>query len=286
MGGIALRPVFKRFNVRTIIVTGSTIAGVIIALFCALDKITNNNQSTALGLYLPLNFLFGLSISCIPPVVSTYLGTNFTGKKATMYVSAVNGVYGLGGGIVPLVAAAPIFNVSIATSYSRVRYFFYIALAFCFLCVVAGCLFNYRFTEDTKSDLSIEQKSTKENRQMLWYLGGLIGICFFLYLIFETGTNYGLSSKYVTNIDFNHPKKDISEKVTLIRGLGLFFCVQGLWRAGSPFIFKKTRYRFFVLFSAFFVAAGYIMLAAKVLDHSVNWVYLVAILLGIGIGNI
>lgn len=283
VGGVSLKPLFKRFNIRTIVVTGTACAALVISFLCALDKITHSSQPLSLGLYLPLNFLFGLSISFIPSVVSTYLGTNFSGKKANQYVSAVNGLYGLGGGIIPLIVAAPVFKVVKDTeSFDAVRYFFFIALAFCVLCAVAGAMLNYRFTQDTKSDLSTTTKDTPESRKLLWKLGALIAACFFFYLIFESGANYGLSSKYVD--DFDGFRRE--QKITLVRGLGLFFVVQGLWRAGSPFLFKKVKFRYFILFSAFFVAIGYGGLASQLLTKHVTLVYLVAVLLGIGIGNI
>lgn len=167
VGGISLKPLFKRFNIRTIVVTGTACAALVISFLCALDKITHSSQPLSLGLYLPLNFLFGLSISFIPPVVSTYLGTNFSGKKANQYVSAVNGLYGLGGGIIPLIVAAPVFKAQGTGSFDAVRYFFFIALAFCVLCAVAGAMLNYRFTQDTKSDLSTTTKDTPESRKLL-----------------------------------------------------------------------------------------------------------------------
>lgn len=54
----------------------------------------------------------------------------------------------------------------------------------------------------------------------------------------------------------------------------------------SPFLFRKVRYRFFILFSAVFVFIGYLLLGLNLVSDHVTLVYLVAFLLAIGIGNI
>lgn len=297
VGAFGLKPLMPRVNIRTIMVAGMALALPAIVTISQLDKFTGTTGKyvnwKAVGAYIPLNFLFGLGISICSPVTSTYLGTVYTGKTRSYLVSGINGLYGLGAGFIPLFLTDFVYGKSNGTpDFDAIRPFFYISLVFCILTLLLSLLLDYRFTPESLSvgaektsvttDNSSHQQSKLNSTLLITF--GCIFLFFCFYLIFETGANYGLAGKYINQSGLE-PEVKKENTIHMIRGLGLFFLLQGIWRAVSPLIFKKVRYRFFILFSAVFVFAGYLILAVDGLSHNVKLIYLVAILLAIGIGN-
>ena len=241
LGAFGLKPLMPRVNIRTIMVAGMALALPAIIIISQLDKFTGTTgkdiNQKAVGAYLPLNFLFGLGISICSPVTSTYLGTVYTGKTRSYLVSGINGLYGLGAGFIPLVFAGLIYNKSHGTpDFNGIRPFFYISLAFCVLTLLSSLLLDYRFTPESLSVGSGEKKSvntgasshapSKSNKNLL-VIVACIFLFFFFYLIFETGANYGLAGKYIDQSSLEDKVKK-SNTVHMIRGLGLFFFLQGV----------------------------------------------------------
>ena len=101
-------------------------------------------------------------------------------------------------------------------------------------------------------------------------------LCLLFFDLAELNSGFGLN---------NYVGSNERGTLALIRGIGLFFMMKGLWSFVSLIIFKKVKYRYFVLVMACFVAAGFALLAANLLHANLKLIYLVAALLGIGIGN-
>lgn len=291
----SLKSLFARVNIRWVLMCAWTLALITLVLTSQLDKITdtvNWNRDEinrcALGVYIPLNFFFGMGISYATSINSTYLGTVYTGKTRSYLISGGHSLYAIGAGLVPLAGADLIKNAH-EGAFDGIRPFYYIYISFCVVALLLSCGLNYRFNKQTlafKKDRHTvnADKSTAHQLTNSTLIIGIILIfcCFFCCVFIETGTNYNLSSKYVEH--YQH--RSTVDQSILIRGLGLFFFLQGLWRGMSPFLFRKVRYRFFILFSAVFIFSGYLLLGLNLVSDHVTLVYLVAFLLAIGIGNI
>lgn len=239
VGAFGLKPLMPRFNIRTIMVAGMALALPAIIMISQLDSLTGKTgqdvNRKAIGAYLPLNFLFGLGISICSPVTSTYLGTVYSGKTRSYLVSGINGLYGLGAGFIPLLFSGFIYESNGTPDFDGIRPFFYISLVFCILTLLLSLLLDYRFTPESlsvgakKASVTTDNSSHQQSKlnSSLLTTFGCIFLFFFFYLIFETGANYGLAGKYINQSGL---KGDVKKENTvhMIRGLGLFFLLQGI----------------------------------------------------------
>lgn len=286
--------VLKRFNIRTLFACAFSLATTVLIFLSVLDYLVGvhgqdftgiaaGTRNKALATYITLSFLLGLGLAYTTGVISTFLGTIYLGRRRAHVISASNGLYNVGAGFVPLVLSQIVFKLTIQTNFSLLRGFLIIATVACALAVACALFLNYRFA-DYGHDLNLRSKKStpsqafrrNHNKQLLLKVGPYMLLCLLFFDLAELNSGFGLN---------NYVGSNERGTLALIRGIGLFFMMKGLWSFVSLIIFKKVKYRYFVLVMACFVAAGFALLAANLLHANLKLIYLVAALLGIGIGN-
>ena len=305
IGTLGLKWLLSKFNIRTILSVGFGFAFASIIILSQLDKITGSTgvnpsssaQKTALIVYLIISFIMGLGISPSSPIASTYMSTVYKGHKKSALLSLSNAVYGIGGGIIPLALASFIYNQSNnnnVAKFDTLRYFYYIAMGFLALALLLSLLTNYKHskerlsgeiknTNNSNSENKIEnQKDINLTKRHFWTAVILIISMFAFYMISETISNY--SFVHFVNPDGGDDK---SRTITATMAFGLFVLIQGIWRAVSGLtLVKWIKLKYFVISSFVLVVTAFAILATGIIKDNPNLSYLVAILIGLGLGNI
>ncbi len=304
IGVLGLKWLLSKYNIRTILSVGFGFAFISIIILSQLDKITgatgtnpsSNAQQKALIVYLIISFIMGLGISPSSPIASTYMSTVYKGHKKSVLLSLSNAVYGIGGGIIPLALASFIYNQSNnnnVAKFDTLRYFYYIAMGFLALALLLSFLTNYKHSKERLSgEIKNTNNSTSENKienqkdvnltkRHFWTAVILIISMYAFYMISETISNYSF-------VHFVNPDSgDKSRTITATMAFGLFVLVQGIWRAVSGLtLVKWIKLKYFILSSFLLVIAAFTILATGVVKNNPNLSYLVAILIGLGLGNI
>lgn len=296
VGTYCLKFFLKKFNIRTIFFVGYSLVLICLILISQLDKISGATgihpsttaKHTALGLYIVFTFFLGLGLSPTSPINSIYLSTIFRGKKRGFFLSASNGVYGVGGGIIPLAAASAIYNLQteITTAeFATLRFFYYIAIGLAALAIIVALLANYKQAEQTLTIKDMEDKVdktvTQSTRKKFFVTAViLVVIMYIFYMLPETFSNYSFTN-FVKG-----ENGDRTRSITATQCFGLFLVVQGIWRCVSGFtVTRWFRFRTFLTYSVLFIVAGFAILASGLLNNNANWGFLVAVLIGLGFGN-
>ena len=295
VGTYCLKFFLKKFNIRTIFFCGYSLVLVCLILISQLDKIsgatgTDPNTTakhTALGLYIVFTFFLGLGLSPTSPINSIYLSTIFRGKKRGFFLSASNGVYGVGGGIIPLAAASAIYSLQNngSAEFATLRFFYYIAIGLAVLAILIALVANYKQAEQTLTikDMAdtVDKTVTKSTRKKFFVTALiLVVIMYIFYMLPETFSNYSFTN-FVKG-----EKGDRARSIAATQCFGLFLVVQGIWRCVSGFtVTRWFRFRTFLTYSVLFIVAGFAILASGLLNNNANWGFLVAVLIGLGFGN-
>ena len=295
VGTYCLKFFLKKFNIRTIFFCGYSLVLVCLILISQLDKISGatgtdpstTTKHTALGLYIVFTFFLGLGLSPTSPINSIYLSTIFRGKKRGFFLSASNGVYGVGGGIIPLAAASAIYNLQNngSAEFSTLRFFYYIAIGLAALAILIALVANYKQAEQTLTikDMTdtVDKTVTKSTHKTFFVTAViLVVIMYIFYMLPETFSNYSFTN-FVKG-----ENADKARSITATQCFGLFLVVQGIWRCVSGFtVTRWFRFRTFLTYSVLFIIAGFAILASGLLNNNANWGFLVAVLIGLGFGN-
>lgn len=243
VGTLCMNLLLRKFNIGRILTVGYAVAVVTLVLISQLDHlagiktgqtITKTQQHKALSAYVVLNFIFGLGISLTSPIANTFISTIFQGKRRALFLGLINGIYGVGAGIIPLAASNTIYNLGKGTDFGNVRYFYYIAIAFAGLAFLMTFLLDYKHEEETLTTKDMDTAASATGAQAKHKTSAgmprklFIGIVmmvialFSVYLMTETMANYG-AKPFITG---SNPTKHVQIVATM--AVGMFFLVQGL----------------------------------------------------------
>lgn len=272
-----------------------------ICLTFLIPHLSNQNKNTGTVLYIISNFALGIGVGAVSPGVIVFFAQRFQGNTRNVMLSAVNGVYGIGAGIIPL-ALSTILYKNTDKGFDSVKNFLYIAMTLAAVGLFLSLLLN---VPPTKSDaLSTTESKNKKKRipfsnkymtsQKMMICVILVIALFTMYMFVETTANYNLNN-IIKGQHFSTSTKQVKTDrfITAIRCIGLMFIVQGVWRALSGLtICKVVKYRYFIAVSVILIISAYIILLTKKASPDSNvsqyrvFAYLTAILLGLGLGNI
>lgn len=294
IGNYLLKFLLRKFNIRTILFFSYVVVFICLVLISQLDYLSGavgsnpsrTSQTRALVLYLIITFVFGLGLAPTAPINSIYLATRFKGKKRASFLSASSGVYSLGGGIIPLAFAALIYHLQVNASFDHLRFFYYIAIGLAVFGMIMSCATFHQTAPDTLhlKNLTKHETAVKDffTRRSFMLITTLVVVMFSFFMLSETFGNYSL-----TNFIQNSQNDDgANAKIIATQCGGLFLVVQGIWRCTSGLTFAKWfRYRTFLSVSTFFIITAFSCLTAHILNYSLYYGFLVAFLLGIGVGN-
>jgi MFS family permease len=160
---LLLSKLLSKVNIRYIFVTGLGIALIMLILIANLNKFSKN-PTVLITLFAIFSLILGIGIGPISPLISTYLSAVYSGSKRTTMLSVSNGVYGIGAGIIPLVASAAIINMN-GKSFDHIVFFYYIAAGLAALGAIAGYFIDYKHSSQLTSSKIIDKgtASTKFN---------------------------------------------------------------------------------------------------------------------------
>ena len=306
VGTLSFRYLLSRFNIRWILSGGYLLALVCLILISQLDKITGatgvniaqSNKNGALAAFTVLSFFMGLGISGSSPISSIYLSSIFKDKQRSIALSISNGVYGAGAGIIPLAAAAAIYNIQNESGapFNHIRFFYYIAIGMAAIGLIISLMSYYKYEAmslstknmDEELDKKLESKeAVKKNlsTKKIFTRALIIVIAIYVfYMITETISNYGLTNLIIGQ---GGGSSDKATNITATQCFGLFLLTQGLWRCVSGFtVTKWFRYRSFLTYSIALVITAFIIVLSGALKSNINIGFLVAVILGFGLGNI
>ena len=237
----------------------------------------SSNKNVLIFLFILFSLILGIGIGSVSPLISTYLSAVYSGQKRTTMLSVSNGVYGIGAGIIPLVASAAIIKVG-HQNFDSVRYFYYIAASLALLAAISGYFIDYKHSKQSTSlnILNKEQTSFSIVKPLMMAIALMSA-----YMIAETIANY-----MFVNVASDTKGNADNIKIIATQGFGLFVMIQGIWRAVSGlFVTPYVKKRYFILVSAVIMLAGFIWILAGGLRTTYG-VYLIAVMFGIGIGNL
>ena len=154
----------------------------------------------------------------------------FRVKKRGFFLSASNGVYGVGGGIIPLAAASAIYSLQYnnnSAEFATLRFFYYIAIGLAVLAILIALVANYKQAEQTLTikDMAdtVDKTVTKSTRKKFFVTAViLVVIMYIFYMLPETFSNYSFTN-FVKG-----EKNDRARSITATQCFGLFLVVQGI----------------------------------------------------------
>ena len=275
---LLLSKLLAKMNIKYIFMAGMMGAAIMLTLISQIDKLSSNHI-VLISLFIIFSFILGIGIGPVSPLISTYLSAIYSGNKRTTMLSVSNGVYGIGAGIIPLVASAAIIKLG-GEGFNAVRFFYYIAIVLAVLAAVAGYFVDYRHSAQSTSSKIIGKDNKGFN---IWKPLMFAVAIMSAYMICETIANY-MFVNVATDTAGTITKQNV--KIHAIQGFGLFVMVQGLWRTFSGlFVTPHVKKRYFILASALIMLAGFSWIFFGGLRHTYG-VYAIAILFGLGIGNL
>ena len=277
---LLLSKLLSKMNIKYIFLAGLSSAAIMLTLISQIDHMFRD-RGVRIGMFLVFSFILGISIGPISPLISTYLSAIYSGSKRTTMLSVSNGVYGIGAGIIPLVASAAIIKLG-GKGFEAVRFFYYIAIALAVIGAIAGYFIDYRHTQQSTSS-KIISKGTQNFS--IWKPLVFAIIIMSFYMIAETIANY----MFVNIANDTPPTSVVTEnsiKIHATQAFGLFVMIQGLWRTTSGlFVLPYVKKRYFILISATIMLVGFIWIISGGMRYTYS-VYIIAILFGLGIGNL
>ena len=306
---LALRFLIKRFNMRLIMAGGFLIAMSSIVLTSRITVVAGTDRTVGTLIYIIANFMLGIGVGAVSPGIVVYFSQRFSGTKRNVMLSAVNGFYGMGAGIIPLALSSLLYKHTSGSNINSVINFLYVAIALAVVGFLCSWLLN---VPPTKSDaVSSKQSKTKKDfipftqkymtQKKLLFCIFMVILFYVSYMFVETTANYNLNNIIKGSNTTPLSDKEIKDhNITAFRCIGLLFVVQGVWRALSGLtVCKKVKFRHFLIASVVLIVAAYILLLTKIAspDHYANkavshhndyipYAYLVTLLLAFGLGNV
>lgn len=281
LAAIIVGKLIAKFNIRWIFLTGFSVAAVSLIVISQFNHFSNLSQSARIIIFIIMSLLFGTAIGPMSPLVSTLFGAVYTGSKRTKMLSVSNGVYGVGAGFIPLVISPTVASFKEATSssdFTHVQIFYYIAFALAIVGAGCGYLINYLHPRQLTSSKSISiEKNFNIWKPLIMALALMSA-----YMITETIVNYAFQKS--TNRSLSDITSDSSKYATM--AFGLFVTVQGLFRAFTGLVLaNKIKSWTFIFISAIVMAFGLIWALLGGLGNIWS-AFLIAIVLGVGVGNL
>ena len=309
IGTIAVQFFIKRFKVHYLIAGAMLLTLISLVLLSQLDYITktngniNNlsaaNKRDALIIFCVLNFTTGLGVSVASPISNTFFNTHFHGHDATKKVSINNALFCFGAGIIPLVFAKTIFQNQASLNFDAIRYFFYIAVGLAAVGVIVPFLMDHhlKFWKDPsnidqheKPKASPNQDSSSPNptiakhkimkKHLFVKLLSIASLFFVFYVVVESIFNYNFVFLF-------EQSNNVADQIIFTQAFGLYFVVQGLMRFLSGVLFSRyVAHRWFITMSIMFIITAASLLIANIAKSNLNYAFIIAVIAGIGIGNI
>lgn len=270
----------SKINIRYIFLAGYGIAATMLIL---ISQITHFGSGTTLVvLFIVFSFILGCGIGPMSPLVSTFISAKYQGAQQATLLSVSNGVYGIGAGIIPLAASSFVYKVG-NEGFSDVQMFYYIACGLAVLGAIVGWFIKYQHSAQLTSSKIIEKG---EKSFSIWKPLIMALIIMSFYMVAETISNYMFTN--IAKSEASKGSSTISENIaiTAAQAFGLFVMIQGVWRAISGlFIVNRMPKSWFIVASGIVFAIAFVVMFTGEMQYS--WAqYLVAILLGFGIGNL
>lgn len=274
----------KKFNLRWVYMMFFAIAGISVLIIAFLDQY-GSNEIALIFIYIIFSFLFGIGIGPVNPLISMFIGDVFTGERRVRLLGIINAFYGLGAGLFPLVFSSLILKLSHGGSYEGARIFYLIAFALAIVGVGVGFFIKHKFSVDKpnidNSTIKTKQNLPSENdyKKPFWFCFLLMTMLFVIAtaLIFNfTQFIVAARSKPIAN----------SWQIVAIQAFGVYAVIQGVWRTVSGlWISKKMSAPSFLFLSLFITLIAVVIIFAGALKYEAG-VFIVAILLGLGLGNV
>lgn len=275
----------KWFNMRWLQFGGFGLGAITLIVLCFLNKM-GSDQSLLIIIYSLLTFMFGLGVGWIVPLASFYINAHFLGKDRIKFLGLINGFYGLGAGIIPLAAARLIISRQSNTQdFQTAIWFFVVAIILASIGAFTGLFLDYRHSKQLTSSQILDKKtasSQKKQNSSLWKPLIILMGAMFVYTIVETTCNFS----YVQFADKAPLGKTGNWQINVLQAFGIYLIIQGLWRTISGFyIVPKIGSVAYVLMSCGLLLVALGLIFGGYFDTT--WgVYTIAILFGLGVGNI
>lgn len=250
----------------------------------------SNNYKFARALFIIFTFGFGLCIGTTVPITSSYLVSKYRHRDKNTYISLVNGVYGFGAGIVPLIVTRILFTENrindplFGEEFSSFRPFYYVAIGLSIIAFITAFFFDYIHEYSSIHNKKNQHHGIIKYKTLL-YLTILLIIIMFSYRFFETICNYSFT-KFV--ILANNNDDEITRRIYVANeSFGIFFLAKGMTRIFMGLVLnRKFSHSVFIAISTFIVIVGFILTTVGLLNLHPNYAYLIAFIFGIGLGNV
>ena len=273
----------KKFNLRWVYMMFFTITSVSVLIIAFLDQY-GSNEVALIFIYIIFSFLFGIGIGPVNPLISMFIGDVFTGERRVRLLGIINAFYGLGAGLFPLVFSSLILNLSHGASYEGARIFYLIAFVLAIIGVGVGFFIKYKFSVDKPNvhNLSIKTKQKlstgNDYKKPFWF-------CFLLMtMLFVIAT--ALIFNFTQFILAARTNSHTAWQIVAIQAFGVYAVIQSVWRTASGlWISKKMSAPSFLFLSLFITLIAVVIIFAGALKYEAG-VFIVAILLGLGLGNV
>lgn len=311
LSNLMLRQVLKKYNLKTIMSFSYFFAVIFLIVISLLDKIVgykeNNLDSIpvsakihheSVAIFIACSFMLGLSIGLTSSVVSTYFGSIFSGKKRVKMLSLVSGFYCIGAGIIPLSATGIIYgsaknSYELNQNFSHVRIFYLIAIGLAFCAFLSSFFLDYKYKSDRLFFNIYSQNQNKSRLHKKIFNPSIVILVIIIcamssYIFSESVVNYSIVKFFQNSFEpSRHPRLPfINYKITAFRAYGLLIMIQGIWRCTSGlWITEKVSLVIFIYISSLFIILGYILLLNNIINKNENYAYLIAIIMGFGLGN-
>ena len=286
IGSIIYGYFIKKFNLRWVYMGFLSLAAIGLIIIAFLDKY-GSNEISLIFIYIIFSFLFGVGIGPVNPLISMYIGDIFTGERRVRLLGIINAFYGLGAGLFPLVFSSFILKYSGGNgdSYEGARIFYLIAFGLAILGILVSFFVKYKFSVDkqtVKSNKS-EQKQLIANdndyKKPFWFCFLLMTMLF----VIATALIFNFT-QFITAAGGKNPAD--SWKIIAIQAFGVYALVQGAWRTFSGlWVSKKMSSITFLYLSLFITLIAVVIIFADGLKYEAG-VFIVAALLGLGLGNV
>lgn len=273
----------KKFNLRWVYMMFFAIVGISVLIIAFLDQY-GSNEIALIFIYIIFSFLFGIGIGPVNPLISMFIGDVFTGERRVRLLGVINAFYGLGAGLFPLVFSNLILNLSHGASYEGARIFYLIAFVLAIVGVGVGFFIKYKFSVDkpnvTNSSIEKNKNLSMESdyKKPFWF-------CFLLMtMLFVIAT--ALIFNFTQFIVAARTNPHTAWQIVAIQAFGVYAIIQSVWRTVSGlWISKKMSAPSFLFLSLFITLTAVVVIFAGALKYEVG-VFIVAILLGLGLGNV
>ena len=276
IGSIISIKLIRKLNIKYIIFSGMMVSALMLILISELNHMSSN-KTILITLFLLFSFIMGMGISSASAVVLSYISKVYKSKKRMKVLSVSNGLFGLGGGFIPLFGAKIIVNLD-KNGFEEMKYFYYIAIVVAILGAIAGLFINFKNDEINKND---QLNSKNVNNSIIRKPLIISSVLIAMYIIGTVIMNYMFVD--ISTVALGDSKKFL---VKVIQAFGLYLIVLGFWRIISGlWITPRVKIKNFILFSAIFMVIGFIFIISGILS-SIHMVYFVAVIFGIGIGNL